>query len=184
MPSKYSRKSRDRRGGHEPSPIKVPSENYEAYTPSPVQRAEFKKVNRKVARRQSKKAVEQELAWEDLADQREEAEEAKTDAWLDSIDLADPFEDYFDYLQDQEDRLQDIHDDWFPNYDHNPYGSTYSRRQADRLTAKARQYSYLAAGTLVTEADVGKTVYEVLEEAYQRSYEDRYEARYWASPQP
>lgn len=177
MPSKYSRKNRDRRGGHETSEVVFASgSHYNGKAQAtPVTRATLKHLTKKVARRQAKKWVEQELAWEAWA-VSQEAEEARIDDWLANMDLSDPYDDYFDYLQDQEDRLQDLHDDWFPDYDHNPYGSTHSRSEADRLTAKARQYSHLAATTVVTEADVGKTVSEVLEAAADELEQQAYRA--------
>ena len=81
MPSKYSRKNRDRRGGHKTSPITGYDFDFRVFA-GPVMRADIKRITKKVARRQAKSAIGQAFEWEALADEQ-----------FDAIDIAESYAD-------------------------------------------------------------------------------------------
>lgn len=73
MPSKYSRKNRDRRGGHETSEVVFASGSHYngKAVATPIERAALKHITKKVARRQHAKTIAEGLL--DYEQQQEDA---------------------------------------------------------------------------------------------------------------
>lgn len=160
MPSKYSRKNRDRRGGHKTSVTLSKGYGAQVYgTFSPVMRAILKRETTKLARRQDKCITEQALA-EYEKDMELDYIDALAELWGD-----DDRYDYWEFLEDYADQEQPDPEPYIDRYDYDYFHPSPFDISDRRNTARERSHADLADCTFVSAADVGKTISEILESA-------------------
>lgn len=144
MPSKYSRKNRDRRGGHKTSPVSDCNgsiANYKVQEATAIQRAEIKHITKKLARRQHIRFIQ-----EGLKDYEEEQDVSiywggeEPETWLE----------YEPYEEEPDD-----YDPYHGRYDDSPFIDDWDYGSPFRVQPEYE---------IVLRADVGKTIRELCEE--------------------